>query len=96
MRKKPRRHIVDFFDPAEAAPVVGNVIRYLSHKGIVLGYLRVLSVRQVKVRVSRGEVARYALQVERLEGKPPEGANWTMTQNPPKPKVDRWSPLLPP
>jgi hypothetical protein len=98
MRQKPRRMIVDFFDPADPAPEVGNVVRHVGSNARVLGYLRVVSVRRVKVRVSRGEHARWALGMERLAERPREGVSWTMTDRPrkPKPKVDRWSPLLPP
>lgn len=95
MRPKPRRFTVDWYSEVDA-PKVGDVVRDVGLRGTVRGYLRVLSVRQVVVRVSRGESARYALQTERLPGKPPEGASWTMYANPPKPKRDRFSPLLDP
>lgn len=94
MRKKPRIFNIDFFSPNDPTPEPGQVLRHCSYQDKVLGYFRIGAVRQVQVRVSRGEVARYALQVERLPAKPPEGAQVTVWNYPPKAKVDRWSPLL--
>lgn len=104
MKPVGRRMTVDFYNPTDTVPAVGMVVVERRHDGALKGYSRVLSVRPVKVKVSRGERARYALRVERIPT-PPEiaavdsvsygGATWfTVTDYPPKPKRDRWSPLL--
>jgi hypothetical protein len=101
MRRKGRPYTVDFYSEDHQVPEVGHLIRDVSHKGLVRGYLRVLSVRLVKVRVSRGEVARYALRIERLSKQPQgESVSFTVTAYPPTPKSkpladDPFSPLLP-
>lgn len=98
MNKKPRRMIVDMHD--ERVPAVGDIVRHHNTRGSVLGFLRVVGVRQVKVKVSRGEVARFALALERLDGfpsPPPRGQILrflNVHDNPPRPKPDRFSPLL--
>lgn len=95
MRRKLRSHVVDFYRAEDQPPRVGDLIREVSHTALVRGYLRVHAVRQVKVRVSRGEVARYRLQVERLACRPAgEPVTFTVDDYAPKPKVDRFSPLL--
>ena len=101
MRRKGRPYTVDFYNDDYTVPEPGNIIRDVSHKGLVKGYLRVLCVREVKVRVSRGENARYALRIERLGERPPTiGVSFTVTAYAPKPKKpsdrDRFDPLLPP
>lgn len=103
MRKKPRTYIVDMHSPSPNRPEPGQVFRHVSSKGVVLGYQRVVGVRQVRVRVSRGETARYALQVERLDGMPAGGATFTVHDHPRRPRTrpdpfcaDRFLPLLPP
>lgn len=98
MKRAGQRMTIDYFDPADVPPAPGMVFRDVSASGRVRGYCRIQAARKVKVRVSRGEVARYAVWFERLAGdRPPhEGADFTVTANPRKPKRDRWSPLLPP
>jgi hypothetical protein len=94
MRRKLRRYTVDFYDKSDPEPTPGNVVRHVSSKNIVLGYWRVVTARRVKVRVSRGENSRWLLGIDRLDGKPPEGVTFTVWDNPRKPRVDRFSPLL--
>lgn len=98
MRPKLRPFTVDFHGEDWREPVPGDVIRHVGARALVLGYLRVVDVRRVRVKVSRGEAARFRLGVLRLPGKPPEGATFTVTSYPPKPRAppDRWSPLLGP
>ena len=93
MKPVGRKMTVDWYGDNET-PEVGNVIRNCSADGTVKGYARVLSVRQAKVRVSRGENARYSLRLEPIDSIPPEGVTFTVTAHPPKPKIDRFSPLL--
>lgn len=62
-------------------PSVGHVIRRLSARGVVLGFLRVLAVRSVRVRVSRGEEARYRVTLEWLAGEPDAGADSTVVDH---------------
>lgn len=94
MRKKPRVIVVDFHEADHRVPREGDLVRVVSYRKVVKHYLRVLSVRQVKVRVSRGEAARYRCAVERLlGGRPPdEGVDWTTYEYPPKPKVSETGP----
>ena len=101
MRRKGRPYTVDLYKDDYTVPEPGNIIRDVSYKGLVKGYLRVLSVREVKVRVSRGEHSRYALRIERLaERSSTEDVSFTVTAYAPKPKEpsdrDRFDPLLPP
>lgn len=70
MHKKLTHFTVDFYREDEPVPEVGTVLRYVSAVKKVASYFRIRSVRPVQVRVSRGEVARYALGLERLERRP--------------------------
>ena len=102
MKRAAKYYTVDFYTEDHPHPQLGDVIRDVSHTSQVRGYLRVLSVRQVQVRVSRGEVARYKLSVQRLEKMPPQGVSFTVHGYAPKKKAplthqgDAFSPLLPP
>lgn len=102
MKPRGRAYTVDFFRESDAAPEAGNIVREVSDKQMVKGYLRVLSVRQVRVRVSRGEVARYALRIERLNERPQDQPvaftvySYAKPKAPKGHKPDRFDPLLPP
>ena len=102
MKRGARPYTVDFYEEGHPLPQVGQCLREVSHKQTISGYMRIQSVRLVKVRVSRGEVARYKLMIERLNDMPPGGVSFTVYTYPPrkKPKptldADRFSPLLPP
>ena len=107
MRKKAPRYVIDIFGEDGRAPDVGTIFREIApnaKKGFK-GFVRILSVRPVKVKKSRGETARYALTIERL-AELPEGETVAMTvRSYSKPKApkgmdkqpgDRFDPLLPP
>lgn len=96
MKRKAPIYTIDCFDDFPT-PEAGQAFRWVSHKGDVKGYYRVLTVRPVKVRVSRGERERVRCQIERLPGKPVDGARFTVYDHPPRikdPSRDKWSPLL--
>lgn len=93
MNKKPRRFTVDMYD--DRVPVIGDVVRHFNFRGDILGFYRLLDVRRVKVRVSRGETARFTLFMERLPGFPKQALRiLSVYDHPPRPKPDRFSPLL--
>lgn len=99
MRRKSCSYTVDFFSEHCPAPKAGDLVRRLSAEGKERGFLRVLSSRQVRVKVSRGEMARYTMTVERL-AEQPEGEEVTFTvhgyrKRPKTPARDKFSPLLP-
>lgn len=100
MKPRGRLYTVDFFRESDPTPEAGNIIREVSPKNIVKGYLRVISAREVRVRVSRGEVARYTMRIERLDQRPPGQAVAFTVYSYAKPakgsKPDRFDPLLPP
>lgn len=102
MKPKGTPYTVDFYTEGFPVPQPGDVVLDVSHTQAVRGYFRVLASRQVKVRVSRGEVARFALRIQRLTALP-DGAQvaFTVYGYAPKPRgkkpiSDRFSPLLPP
>lgn len=92
MKRKSPGFVLDMYD--ESVPRVGDVYRDVGARSQVLGYCRILEVRRVNVRTSRGEVSRWRLKVERLEGNPPEGCRFTVTRHTPRRRRDRFSPLL--
>jgi hypothetical protein len=93
VRARTVKYTVDIYDERRP-PEVGQNLRHISYKGVVKGYLRLVGVRQVQVRVSRGEVARFRLELERLPGIPQDGVQLTVWDHTPKPKRERFSPLL--
>lgn len=102
MKPKGTTYTVDFYTEGFPVPKPGDLVRDVSHTEEVRGYFRVLSSRQVKVRVSRGELARFAMRVQRLEALP-DGAEVAFTvygyapkARGKKPEDDRFLPLLPP
>lgn len=102
MRRKSCSYTVDFFSEHCPSPKAGDLVRRLSAEGQERGFFRVLSSRQVKVKVSRGETARYTMKIERLTEQP-EGEEVTFTvhgyrkrKQTKTPARDKFSPLLPP
>lgn len=103
MMRKPKgsRYVVDFYNPDDPEPMPGDIMQSFSHTGEHQRFWRILSVRKVKVRVSRGEAARYALRLHSLP-EIPEGSliSFTTHSHPPKPRkrnpVDPLDMLLPP
>lgn len=69
---------VDFFDPKEPVPEVGHLLRYVSATAVVSGYFRIIGVHQVRVRVSRGELSRWRLSLERLETRGQDPVTFTV------------------
>lgn len=70
MKPKGTPYTVDFYTEGFPVPQPGDVVLDVSHTQAVRGYFRVLASRQVKVRVSRGEVARFVLRIQRLTALP--------------------------
>ncbi|QYW02186.1 hypothetical protein CPT_Sonora_085 [Stenotrophomonas phage Sonora] len=96
MRPKPRKFTVDWYSEKDG-PLPGDFVRHRNPSGKLIGFYKILQVRQVQVRVSRGEVARYVLSMERIEPRQLDGRILDVWNHPhtPKPKVpDRFSPLL--
>lgn len=92
MKRGARKFTLDIFD--DTIPDVGQAFLHLSAKDKPLGYKRVIGLRQVKVRVSRGEKTRWVLYIESLPGEPAEGIAFSVWDNPRTKKRDQFSPLL--
>lgn len=102
MKPKGTPYTVDFYSEGFPVPQPGDLVLDVSHTQAVRGYFRVLSSRPVKVRVSRGEVARFAMRIQRIN-ELPEGSQVAFTvygyapkARGKKPKGDQFLPLLPP
>lgn len=97
MKRKPLHYVLDWHGEGDPGFAPGQIMRRLNTQKQVGGYYRVVSVRQVRVRVSRGETSRWSLGVERLAERPAdEAVTFTVQDHAPRPKPDRWSPLLEP
>ena len=102
MRRPGTVWTVDWAGRPAAGPEVGHLVRHISARGIVTGFFRVTSVRQVNVRkpLPEGYSARYRVGASRVGDRRPEGEawDWTLTAFPrkPKPPIDKdpFSPLL--
>jgi hypothetical protein len=70
--------------PGSYHPAEGQVVRELRHDGTLRGYSRIVSLRDVRVRVSRGEEARYRMGMQGLDALPEGGWQYVVQSYPPK------------